>query len=321
MVQTWLEQGFEVDVIRWTNRIFQPAKKYEVFIDVRLNLERIAPLLPKSCLKIMHIETAHPSAHNPAQLRRLRELKERRGIELAPFKLIEENRAIEHADCASSLAGPFANDSYRFAGKPIYPIPISTPFTYPFPEDKDFDACRRRFLWFGSEGFVHKGLDLVLEAFAGLPDFELSVCGPLEREPAFQTAFYRELYQTPNIHTRGWLDVGSRRFQDICRQCAGLVYPSCSEGCAGSVITCMHAGLIPLASYESGVAITPERGVLLPDCKIETIREQVIRLSESSAEELKERARNAWRFARERHTRASFAAAYRDVVADWVKSL
>ncbi len=48
-------------------------------------------------------------------------------------------------------------------------------------------------------------------------------------------AFHRELYETPNIEAIGWVDVGSERFREIANGCAALIYPSCSEGQAGSV--------------------------------------------------------------------------------------
>ena len=33
---------------------------------------------------------------------------------------------------------------------------------------------------------VHKGLDLVLEAFAGMPEYHLTVCGPVAKEKDFE---------------------------------------------------------------------------------------------------------------------------------------
>ena len=154
-----------------------------------------------------------------------------------------------------------------YANKPIYRLPISAPVIYPWPEGKDFEACRRHFLWLGSHGFVHKGLDLVLEAFAAMPEYHLTVCGPtkgevekefekvLYVEKDFEKTFYKELYQTSNIRTVGWVDVASPEFMQIANDCIGLINPSCSEGEGGAVVGCMHAGLIPIVSYESGVDI------------------------------------------------------------------
>ena len=64
---------------------------------------------------------------------------------------------------------------------------------------------------------MHKGLDLVLEAFARMPELHLTVCGPIHEEPAFEAAFRRELYETPNIETLGWVDIASPAFAELLR--------------------------------------------------------------------------------------------------------
>ena len=93
--------GFDVDAIHWSNRTFVPRSGYDLFVDVRLNLERLAPALGADCLKLMHIETGHPDFYNPAQLARLAALERRRGIRLPPYKTIAPNRAIETAEAAT----------------------------------------------------------------------------------------------------------------------------------------------------------------------------------------------------------------------------
>ncbi len=314
MATTLAELGFEVDVVHWTNRTFVPRERYDLFVDVRLLLERLGPLLGPDCLKLMHIETAHASFYNPAQKTRLAALAARRGIRLEPFKLLDENRAIEHADAATILGNETTQATYRFAGKPLFPVPISQPLLYPFPEEKRFDAVRRRFLWFGSGGMVHKGLDLALEAFAGLPDFHLTVAGPVERERAFERAFSSELYETPNIATVGWVDVAAPSFLELSRSILGLVYPSCSEGQNGGTVTCLHAALLPVVTSEVGVDVAPEFGVVLNEGSVEAIRAAVVALASKPADDLALMARNAWKFARARHSRERFAAEHRAAV-------
>jgi glycosyltransferase involved in cell wall biosynthesis len=313
MARALVDLGFAVDAIHWTHD-FSPRRPYDLFVDVRLNMERLAPRLPAHCPKVLHIETAHWRFHNAAQRERLEALRRRRGMELPPHRLLEENQAIEVADCATILGNDFTASTYAFAGKPLYRVPISNPFLYPSPAGKDFAACRRSFVWLGSDAFVHKGLDLVLEAFAGMPDFTLAVCGPFHREPAFELAFWRELHQTPNIRTLGWVDVAGEGFQRLAASTLGMVYPSCSEGGGGSAITCMHAGLIPLATQEASVDLDPSIGVLLEKPTVEGIRAAVRGLAQLPAERLEAMAVAAWRRARERHTRETFAAAYRQAM-------
>jgi glycosyltransferase involved in cell wall biosynthesis len=316
MARTLCALGFEVDAIHWTNRTFVPRERYDLLVDVRLNLERLGPALGPECLKVMHAETAHASFYNPAQLARLAALEARRGIRLAPFKMLEPNRAIESADCATLVGNERTQSTYRFAGKPLWPVPISQPVLYPFPEGKDFAAARSRFLWFGSGGMVHKGLDLVLDAFAGLPDLHLTVCGPVERERAFESAYARELYATPNIHAHGWIDVAGPEFADLARRTLALVYPSCSEGQNGGTVTCLHAGLLAVVTPEVGVDVDSSFGLLLAEPSVDAIRAAAVELSRRDPDGLAAMARRAWQFARERHTRERFAAEYRRAMVE-----
>lgn len=314
MARTFLEFGYAVDVISFRNTGFRPSRRYAVIVDARRNLERLAPVLGPDCLKILHIDTAHMLFHNAAEANRLLQLQQRRGVTLVPRRFEMPNHGIEHADCATIYGNAFTMGTYRYAGKPLYPVPTTSAVTFPAPTGKDVDACRRRFLWLGSWGMVHKGLDLVLEAFAGMPDLHLTVCGPVQQEPDFEAAFRRELYETPNIRTVGWVDVRSPGFARIARECIALVYPSCSEGQSGAVVTCLHAGLIPIVSRESGVDIPSEVGTVLAECSVAEIRRAARAVAELPAATLARMAEAAWTYARAHHTREKFAEDYRRAV-------
>lgn len=314
IVKTFLDLGYSVDAIWSGNRSFTPKKQYAFFIDCRSNLQRLTPKLNQDCIKIAHLDTAHMLFQDTAELKRLLNLQDRKGITLRPHRFQMPNLAIEHADCGVVLGNEFTISTYWYANKPIYRVPISSPMLYPWPEQKDFDGCRKRFLWLGSAGMVHKGLDLLLDAFVELPDYHLTICGPVERETAFEQAFYKELYQTSNINTIGWVDIGSDKFLEIANSCIGLVYPSCSEGGGGAVITCLHAGLIPIASFESSVDVSDDFGIILNHSSIEEIKDSVRKISKLPAEELKLMARKAWEFARANHTKERFAEEYKQVI-------
>ena len=316
MAKTFIDLGYCVDVISAADADgFTPEKKYAFYIGHRYNFVRIAQRLNADCVKVLHCDMAHPLFNNAANMSRLLALQQRRGITLPVLRFDPPTLAIEHADCAVVLGNKFTVGTYSYSNKPIYNLPISAPFVYPWPERKDFEAARRNFLWFGSHGFVHKGLDLVLDAFAEMPEYHLTVCGPIDEdvEKDFKKAFHKELYLTSSIRTVGWVDVGSPQFVQIADQCAGLIYPSCSEGQSGGVITCMHAGLIPILSYESGVDVEGF-GFLLQDCSVEDIKGSIRMVASLSAEALRKKARQAWEFARANHTREKFAEEYRKVV-------
>lgn len=314
MAQTLRDLGFVVDVVHFHNRLFRPRGRYDLVIDVRWNLERWAPELDEHCVKVMHIDTAHTLFQNAAEMRRLLELQQRRGVTLQPRHNEPLNHAIEHADAATILGNDFTESTFAFAGKPLHRVPVATARTYDWPQERDVEVARKRFLWLGSRGLVHKGLDLVLEVFARNPDLHLTVCGPIEGEPDFVAAYGRELYETSNIETRGWIDVTGPEFEALATRTIALVYPSCSEGQAGSVATCMQAGLVPVCSYETGIDLGPDFGVILADSSIAAVEAAVRDLSQRGLGELESMARGAWEQARSHHTREAFVSRYRDAM-------
>ena len=317
IARSFLEAGFDVDVIHYTDREFVPQQAYDVLVSARTQLERLAGHLPDRCLKIAHLDTAHWLTNNARAYERLLACRDRLGVTLRDNKLVEQNWAIEAADIGCVLGNDWTAGTYAYAGKPVHRIPISVPAVYDWGGDKDIEACRNNFIWFGSSGFVHKGLDLVLEAFRELPDHRLYVCGPFDAEPRFTAALKDLLFDRPNVVAEGWVDVAGDRFREIASQCIGLVYPSCVEGGGASAITCMHAGIIPIVTLETSVD-TPGFGVGLRNASVEEIRQTVRELSAWPAEELRERARAARDYARAHHTREGFAKAYNAFVQDVV---
>ena len=315
MARTLTEMGYVVDVIDYRNSDFQPEKEYSLFVDVRKNMERLAPRLGNGCLKIFHIDTAQILAHNAAEANRLLALLQRRGTAFSPRLHQPPNRGIEVADYATGNVGDFSLSTFRYAGKPIYALPAPVAHVYDFPVEKNWSSCRRRFIWLGSNGLVHKGLDLVLDAFANMPDCHLTVCTSLDQDPEFKRAYHRELYEMPNIDTAGWMEMGSERFREIASSCAAVVYPSCSEGLSTSTIECMHAGMIPIVSHETGVPVG-DFGCEIHPCTVEQIQQIVRNVAEMNPEELRGRSERAWEFARANHTREKFAARYRKVIEE-----
>lgn len=311
--KTFEKLGYAVDVIDYRNHEFIPRKDYSFFVSARSFFKEIGQRLNPDCVKIVHLETSHFLFNNSAAYKRCLDLQQRRGVALTSFKWVQPNLAIEHADVATIKGNQFTVGTYAYANKPFFQTNNPAVVSLPWPENKQFDACRRNFLWLGSEGLVHKGLDLVLEAFAEMPDHHVTICGPISQDSAFEKAYHKELYETPNIHTHGWVDLGSDDFIDLANSCIGIVYPSCAEGQAGSVINCLQAGLIPIISYQSGVDVDGF-GVILRDCTIREIKETVQQISAYSQEKLKFMARTAWEYAGIKHTREKFAREYERII-------
>ncbi|MBY0294081.1 glycosyltransferase family 1 protein, partial [Patescibacteria group bacterium] len=251
MVKLFNEKGYIVDVIDNNNRTFVPKHHYKYFVVLEQNMDHIAPLLNKDCIKVLHIVAAHWLFQNTAEYERCLALQRRRGQTFIPERATRPTFSIEHADCATMIGNKFTADTYAFAGKKIYSTPLPCAYEFPFPEDKDFDASRNNFIWFGGGGAVHKGLDLVLEAFAQMPEYNLTVFGKSTMGGRFMEIYKKELTETPNIKTLGYINFDDGSFEKIRMETNAVVYPSCSEGTAGSAVMSMHGGVLPIVSYES----------------------------------------------------------------------
>jgi glycosyltransferase involved in cell wall biosynthesis len=318
MAQSFLTRGFAVDVVSFKDSAWKPEREYDVLVAARQQLERLASHLPPRCLKVAHLDTAHWLTNNSGLYARLNDARERRGAALHGRRMVEANWAVEAADIGCVLGNDFTADSYGYAGKPIHRLPISTTATFDWPEGRDLASARFRYIWFGSDGFVLKGLDRVLEAFQRLPEpFLLRVCAPLEAERRFVEAYRQELYHCPRVEPVGWVDVGDQRLRDFFRDSIGAIYPSASEGGGGSAITCMHGGLIPILTREASVDM-PGFGVQLGYGTVDEVVAAVQSLAGRSAADLEADARRAWEHARRVHTRESFGAAYDRFVDDVV---
>jgi hypothetical protein len=105
--------------------------------------------------------------------------------------------------------------------------------------------------------------------------------------------FFQGALSNPNIHIIGWIDISSLRFIELTKNCIGLIFPSYSEDQAGSVITCLHARLLPIVNYESGVDIH-DFGIILKNCSIDKIKNSIKEISENSTNNLILRARKTW---------------------------
>jgi len=313
MAQTFLDLGYNVDVIHCENQKFIPWKAYEVVVDTRFNLQRLRAYFPPGCIKILHCDTAHIVFHNAAEMGRILAIQKRKGVSLPANRMESPNLGVEHADYLTTCGNEFTINTYSYADKPIFRLPVTVQPMWPWPEEKDFDACRRRFLWFASRGMVHKGLDLVLDAFAEMPEYQLSIVGPVQDEPEFLHLYRKELFHFPNIKLVGWCDKEGGEFKALLDQSVAHVFASCSEAGAACVLETMAGAVIPLVSYDSSVDVE-DFGVLLRGTSVEDIKSGVRSVASMPTTELRQRAKKAWQYAHSNNTCESFEKSYRATI-------
>jgi glycosyltransferase involved in cell wall biosynthesis len=75
----------------------------------------------------------------------------------------------------------------------------------------------------------------------------------------------------------------------------------------------MHAAVIPVISYETGVDVH-DFGLILPSCKMQDIEDAIRRVSALPSTRLEQMARAGREYAQQNHTREKFAQEYRKVI-------
>ncbi len=268
------EFGFNVDVINFDDKKARLTKKYDLIIDVHPGLNNVYKnFMSDSCVKIAYITGSNPSFSNKAEMERLNALFKRRGVYLKQRRYAPpfDKKELESFDAIFFIGNSYNLKTYdEFNLKKIFFIKN---IGYDFLKNDDFSQkSARSFLFFASGGNVHKGLDLLLDVFSKKKHLNLYVCCPL-KEKDFCKLYKKELFQTNNIFSIGFVDIQSERFRKILKLCSYTVMPSCSEGIAGSVLTAMSAGLIPIVSKECG--FNDDEVYHLNDCSIECIAETI----------------------------------------------
>jgi hypothetical protein len=306
--------GFEVDVVDWSDTEFEPSRAYDVVLGIEGQLHRLAALAsPRR--RLLHATGAHPRHQNPAELRRLAELRERRGVVCRPRRLAPDadgfERALMQADAVSLLGNAWTLSTYpEFCRAKVTCIPVSGSRLREIKNERALRSSGRDFLWFFGSGAVHKGLDRLLEVFAGCPDQTLHIVGNIGDEEDFLQAYRREL-RLRNIRYHGMLDPAGRRFRRISRRVSFVVAPTCSEGTSPATVTMLQLGLYPIVSRATGVDLPEGTGTWLQDCTTAEIATAVQQAANLDEDALTRQIRAVQGHAIARYSRGSFHVAMR----------
>lgn len=300
--------GYNVDVADFTSKKAILVKKYDAVFDI---LARENPVyknnLSINAKRIIYFTGSESKFANNAELTRISNLYNRKRIKLKPRrqapKIIDE---VQSYDEVILIGNAYNLKTYtnRFNFKSI-DLVSNTGYGF----DPDYLDCESKsannFLFFGSSGCVHKGLDLLLDIFSekGFP-CNLYVCGNYENEKDFKRAYYKELYSTKNVIPVGFVNILSEEFKKICQTCTYTILPSCSEGQAGSITTCMSAGLIPICSRECG--FEDNEVINLEDCEIDTIRNAILYYSQKDKEWIEENQKKVVELTKTKYSMENF---------------
>lgn len=307
--------GYNVDV-RDVDESSGLKTNYDLVLDIHPGLnDTYKAHMNEGCCRIAYLTGMNPRVANKNEQIRMSALRNRRGVLLPPERACElVSQEIETFDAFLFIGNAYNLKSFdEFCLPPVYFIK-NTGYTFPFPikfRNKD----TRKFLFFASSGQVHKGLDLLLEIF-GQKDFpfELYICSSFQSEKEFCEVYKSELFHTSNIHSVGFIDIMGEQFCEISEKCSFTILPSCSEGVAGSVLTAMSAGIIPIVSRECG--FEDDEVIQLRDCDMETIEEAIRYYGEKDSEWIEQESIRVRQIVKDRYSRESFVQSVRAALQD-----
>jgi len=311
ITQTFLDLGFDVDVVFSEKKFLLPRRsEYDVIFGIEPNFERFAQKYPRA-LKIYYATGAYWMFQNKGILKRTEEVNRKRASNIMPSRMVTPHKSCEIADYIIQKGSHRVIDTYPKTLQSKISLIQQSSFEFLSYDisKKNWDKAKTRFLWFGGKGAVLKGLDLLLDVFEERPEFELYVCGKVEKD--FEKVFWNELHETPNIHYLGWVSIDSNTMMELAENCAFVILPSISEGgCPGGVINMMRLGLIPItSSIASGVGGS---GYVLSDLSVASITEVLDAINHKNENDLAQKARDSQKYASEEFTLASFQNSFRN---------
>jgi len=174
-------------------------------------------------------------------------------------------------------------NSFAKYGKPVlnfYPsVSPAVQFRPDWIETRDLNS----FLCFAGNGFICKGVDLVVESFLNNPTKQLHICGP-NTEKAFFNYYGDLINKAPNIKYHGFITPGGKVFNELAAKCSFVIFHSAAEGCCTSVATAIKAGLVPIINPWTGICINNQDGIVLSEdgILIENISDGVKKASSMS---------------------------------------
>lgn len=301
------QHGYTVDVVDYYNRYTRLKHSYDLVIGlIPRGIDIYSRHLNPGCIRVAYLTSMNLKFTSDAEEKRIAELKQRRGASLQPRRFSGYiSKEIESFDAAWYIGNQYNYHSYDcFQMPPVHFIKNSG-YVFPWAESVT-GRDPRKFVFLGSAGQVHKGLDLLLELFSEkLTDCTLYVCGCYLEEEDFCEEYQKELFHTPNIVPMGFVDIKSEKYRTLASECSYMLLPSCAEGCAGSVLTAMSAGLIPIVSRECG--FEDDEVLSLPDCSKDTIERYIREYAEKDQEWIESESLKAIRTVRERYSKESFS--------------
>lgn len=210
-----------------------------------------------------------------------------------------------NSDAIITIGNSFIKSLFDEYNNNVYTLPavfFESNRTVDLIKDRDIKTTKRKFLWLGGKGSIHKGLDLCIDTFKTV-DAELYIAGDLSSEISL---FKEEINEIKNIHYLGFVNVDSDRFYSLMKDCCYVILPSCSEGTATSILTASGlGGLIPIISKECGIDID-DNVIEIKALNLAEVKKSINKAISMTDEEILSKSVKNYNAIRLNHTKQNF---------------
>ena len=309
--QSWAkildELGYNVDIIDYRNSQKNDLSKYDLICGFGDIFQQVFESSYNNIQSIYYGTGMHVCHQNITTLQRVKDVYIKKGVWLGKSARFVEKTWTHQTSLVSgiiALGNEVCADSYRkYYDGTVYSLPA--PF-YKTQNGEDIithrdSSSKQHYLWFGSSGLIHKGLDLCLDYFSKNQDIFLHICGPIENEKEFTNVYKKELFESPNIKLHGFIDIESMEFENILTMCSFVIFPSCSEGGSPSTLTVIgNGGLVPIITKETTIETGYE--IWIEGFESKSIDKAIKQSQALSFEEIKELQYSNLEFVKTNHT-------------------
>lgn len=255
--------GYVVDAVSFRDAGFTPERDYDLFVGHDgVSFRRISETLGRQTKRVTYATQCYSEVFKAETERSYARFCRSRGLERSTLKTSRSMDVSSYAVASADLVvclGKETRQTFVPVAKSVVAINNAAYLEVnPAQEKSAKRAATANFVYYGGAGNIQKGVDLLIEAFAGMPEAHLYLFSPLE--PEVVRAYRREL-RASNIHfVHPW-----RFFPSLVRRlvatCTFNILCGFGSGQSTALIASLGLGLVPVMNTAAdidapGVAIT-----------------------------------------------------------------
>ncbi|HLO80518.1 MAG TPA: glycosyltransferase [Chitinophagaceae bacterium] len=320
MADALAELGFNVDGVDYRYQGKIDYNKYDLVIGFGYPFRQSLVSLKEGAKRICYLTGASPGYSNLAEATRVKYLYQRKGVVVSPQREVYWPwvNSVVNADALMIIGNEWTKSTYQGIHENIFTLPV--PFiAHARPISSDLDNTNG-FVWFSGPGAVHKGLDLILDAIQlDQNNVMLDICGNISKEKDFCNSYRNEIFDNRQVSYMGMIGPETEQMDKVIARNSFTILPTCSEGTASSVITCMASGLIPVVTKESGVNLQGF-GIEIKKATPASVREAMIEASSLPADEILRQRRKVSEYVHANHSPAAFKQQFKQALTTVIES-